>query len=101
MKKLIFALLFVSNAVLAQTPGVTIKPMRCFPVDEAMETLKYEFKEQIIFAGPNDLSDGKIVLAINSETKSWTLLELVVTPAGPSACVLGTGTNYTLMINAI
>lgn len=108
MKHLVIALLMLTPfAVLAQetetqAPQVfwAQKPVQCGHPDEIIKIPEaYGEKPMITGTGLAMMPNGqglpvKIVMGVNMETGSWTLIEL---NGAEQACILATGKNLTLI----
>ena len=68
------------------------KPVECTAADTAFKNIREQFKEQpyILFKQDNIKSD--IVLTVNEETSTWSLIEF----NKDMACLLGSGTSFTV-----
>jgi len=98
MKKLLMGvLLLLPLSAFAQEDAPIYwaqKPLQCSTTDGIIELVKkYGEVPTIILDGVTALPNGatspsKFIIAMNSKTKSWTLLEFT---QGDQACILGSG----------
>lgn len=64
--------------------------MHCGPAEEKLNTITHKWEELPIFSTIED-DDTSVVLFMNRKSKSWTLLQIIKTPHGTSACIIDTG----------
>lgn len=86
---LTLALLLTNTAFAQQPPGEIIdlvKPLKCSRAESVMNFFAEKFKEKPLWVGKTS-TGTHIVLMVNKETKTWTLIEY----DSALACVLGAG----------
>ena len=90
MRKTILTLaLLLTTTTFAQQPDEIIdlvKPLKCSRAESVMNFLAEKFKEKPLWVGKTS-AGTHIVLMVNKETKTWTLIEY----DSALACVLGAG----------
>lgn len=90
MRKTITALaLLLNTTTFAQQPDEIIelvKPMKCSRAESVLNFFTDKFKEKPLWVGKTS-TDTHVVLLVNKETKTWTLIEY----DSRLACVLDAG----------
>ena len=89
MRKIILGLAFLlTNTAFAQDSEIfdLVKPMKCSHAESVMNFFTEKFKEKPLWVGKTN-TDTHIVLLVNKETKTWTMIEY----DSRIACVLGAG----------
>jgi len=90
MRKTILTLaLLLTTTTFAQQPDEIIdlvKPLKCSRAESVMNFFAEKFKEKPLWVGKTS-TGTHIVLMVNKETKTWTLIEY----DSRLACVIGAG----------
>lgn len=69
------------------------KPVICLDSKEMFESIFEEYQESILMSFEPDTENTKIVLTVNSKTKTWSIVEYNL----ETACLLGSGNNYKII----
>jgi hypothetical protein len=95
MKHILLFLAFFTaiNSALAETFMIK-KEVQCDKTEIMIPVLKgKDFEEFPIWFGKGDAKAPNYSLFVNSETKSWTIIQF----NGEFSCVLGSGDGYTII----
>jgi hypothetical protein len=87
-----FLLGLISFVAYAQPPIEIEKPVLCSDVKTVIETMSGPEWQEVPFWVGKDTS-SKYVLMVNEKTKTWTMVQY----NDDVACILGTGSNSTLV----
>ena len=90
MKKIILLLLLVVTTACSQE---TNKPVICLDTKEMFDSIFDEYGETLLMSFDQDTFPNKIVLTVNSKTKTWSIVEYNT----DVACLLGSGLNYRII----
>lgn len=93
LKAAILGLLFLPAVVVAQQqqgPVKVDKPVLCADTEKVIPEVYKQYREVPLWG--SKLEDSKIALFVNSETKTWTLIQWT----DAVACVIDAGENYFL-----
>jgi len=101
MKKLIVAslitLLSPQSTLLAQNieieGKILSKPVSCFPLGQITSLIKDKLGETPIFGGET-VNGITVAVFINSETRTWSVIEIHKTSSGEIVCILGAGIKH-------
>ena len=63
------------------------KPVLCYKIDNLLENLQKDYKEQPVWSGKSDTGNSVYMLFENPETKLWTVIQF----NEKTGCVLGYG----------
>lgn len=91
MKALLLGVLFLPALVLAQQiqgPVKVEKTVICGPIEDVLKTVAKEYKESPIWG--SKMEDSKIVLTVNDDTKTWSILQF----NDKVACMIDSGTGF-------
>jgi hypothetical protein len=90
MKKIIAIFLLL---VVCSVDGEEFKkPIQCTDAAKAFKNIREQFKEYPFILFKQDDAKTDIVLTINEQTKTWSLIEYNKT----AACLLGSGSSFTI-----
>jgi hypothetical protein len=92
MKKFILSLL-LSVSTVACSQQENAKPVLCMDTKEMFDAIFEKYNESILMVLDQDSFPNKIVLTVNHNTKTWSLVEY----STEIACLLGAGNNYKIM----
>jgi hypothetical protein len=91
MRRSALAFLFCLISTIANAQLTLDKPVFCDSASLILQIIKDRYQERPIWVGSQN--KGIIMLTVNQNTKSWTMLEIY----DEVACILGTGNQFTAM----
>lgn len=80
----------LAHSVANAQPVKIDKPVVCDKTDTVFAVLKEKFQETPVWGGNNSGDQTSYALMLNSETRTWTLLQFNT----ETACILGIGNDY-------
>ena len=93
MKKLILLCVFVASSVSAD-PFPSQKPVICEDAEIVLAALAEKYHEKVVWMGKDIKNGNAHILTVNEKESTWTYIET----DGRIACVLGAGTDPTLLL---
>lgn len=83
-------LLCLAHSVTSAQPVRIDKPIVCDKTNAVFAVLQEKFQEMPVWGGKSAGDQTSYALMLNSETKTWTLLQFNT----DTACILGLGNEY-------
>jgi hypothetical protein len=80
----------LAHSVANAQPVQINKPLVCDKTDTVFSVLKEKFQEMPVWGGKNSGDQASYALMLNSETRTWTLVQFNT----DTACILGIGNDY-------
>lgn len=91
MKKILLGVLFLPALAVSQQmqgPVKVDKTVICGPIEDVLKTIANEYKEKPIWG--SKMEDSRIVLTVNDDTKTWSILQF----NDKVACMIDSGAGF-------